>query len=117
MDGIFQKLSNTKIQHCTHLLHFMYLFHHEDGMQTKFSICGRMFVCQHKMVRDCEPVIQLAHHKLPGGHGEDMLPKSYYKLPCDFLEGTPSHLVLATEKKLRKVSIKPMQNLHNNVQY
>ena len=66
------------------------------GKQAKFSLCERKFVCQHKMARDCEPVMQLVHHILYGGHGEGKLPKFHYKFASDVLKGVPSHLVLAT---------------------
>ena len=54
------------------------------GKQAKFSPCERKFVCQHEMARDCEPVMQLVHHILQGGHGEDKLPKLYFKLAFEF---------------------------------
>ena len=57
------------------------------SMQAKFSPCERKFVCQHKMARDCEPVMQLVHHILHGGHEEDKLPKFNFQLAFNFLEG------------------------------
>ena len=65
-------------------------------MQAKFSPCERMFVCQHEMARDCEPVIYFVHHIIHGGHEEGKLPKFHYKFASDVLEGASSHLVLAT---------------------
>ena len=70
------------------------------GKQAKFSPCEGKFVCQHKMARDCEPVMQLVHHILHGGHGEDKPPKFYFQLAFDFLEGVSSHFVLATGRKV-----------------
>ena len=69
------------------------------GKQAKFSPCERMFVWQHNMARDSKPVIKLAHHIVPGGHGEDKLLKSYHNLAFDFLQSNPRHLALATRKK------------------
>ena len=93
------------------------------GKQAKFSLCERKFVCQHKMARDCEPVMQLVHHILYGGHGEDKLPKFYFQLAFDFLEGVSSHFVPATGRKVfllvllrMKGRIETMQYLHNIIQ-
>ena len=93
------------------------------GKQTKFPLCDRNFVCQNEMARDCEPVMQLVHHILQGGHGEDKLPKLYYKLAFDFLEGRSSHYVPATGRKFpfllllrMKGRIVTMQNLNNVIQ-
>ena len=70
------------------------------GKQAKFSLCERKFVCQHKMARDCEPVMQIVHHILYGGHGdgEGKVPKFHYFV-SDVLEGVSSHLVKATGRK------------------
>ena len=93
------------------------------GKKAKFSPCERKFVYQHKMVRNCKPVIQLVHNILPGGHGEENLPKFCHKLAFDFLGGVSSPLALATGKIIpfllffrMKMRIETMQNLHNNVQ-
>ena len=42
-------------------IHFISIFSFIMRMskQAKFSVCERMFVCQHKMARDCEPVSYL----------------------------------------------------------
>ena len=93
------------------------------GKQAKFSPCERMFVWQHNMARDSKPVIQLAHHIVPGGHGEDKLLKSYHNLAFDFLQSNSAILHWPQGKKVpfmlfpqRKVRIEAMQNLQNNIQ-
>ena len=67
--------------------------------QAKFSPCERMFVCQHEITRDHDPVIQFVDHILHGENGKDKLPKFQYESASDVLEGDSSHLVLATERK------------------
>ena len=79
-------------------IHFISIFSFIMRMskQAKFSVCERMFVCQHKLAKDWEPVSYFVHPILHGGHGEGKLPKFPYKISSDVLEGVSSHLVLAT---------------------
>ena len=70
------------------------------GKQAKFSQCESVFVFQHEMARDCEPVIQLIQHIPHGGNGEGKLPKFHYKLAFEFFEGVSSHLAPATGRKV-----------------
>ena len=80
------------------LLNFFHFFTRMNK-QAKFSPRKRMFVCQHKMTWDHEPVIQFVHHILHGGHGEGKLPNFHYKFASDVLEDVSSHLVLAIRRK------------------
>ena len=87
------------------------------GKQAKFFQCEREFVCQHKMATDCEPVIQLVHHILHGGHGEDKLPKFYFQLAFDFLEGVSSHFVQATARKVSLLVLLRMKGRIETMQH
>ena len=93
------------------------------GKQAKFSPCERKFVCQHEMARDCEPFMQLVHHILQGGHGEDKLQNFIINLHLIFWKVCSAILCRPQGEKFpfllllrMKGRIETMQNLNNIIQ-
>ena len=119
------KLSNIQIQYCTHLLYFIFHFHHEDGKEGKkfalWKVClptrnGQRLENYHST---CPPYTSWRIWRT----GEGKLPKSHQNLhlmfkrflPAIFCwpEGENSSFLLLLMMKLRS-DTKP--NLHSSVQ-
>ena len=125
--GVWNDLTNSQtieysIIHICFISYFTFIM--RMGKKAKFSPCEIKFVYQLKMARDCETVIQLAHHILHGGLGDGKLPKFLHNLHLMFWKVFPAILCWPEGENFHsllllmlKVRYDTKQNLHNTGQY